>query len=932
MNDLRLAEGRLAQASEQLQCLLRDARLPHLMLALCVLCAVLLLDHELSWMAILLQGAALAVLAGLHWLVLYSHKRFGVIALGHAGWRLLQLGGSLLTGTLTAAVLAQLLPAAGWQQTLWLALLVVMTGSFGLASRGCMVSFLAYIAPMLVGGGVFFFVGAESGWLGLTVVFTGLVLVELLAVRKVAALLERSLLLRQSLQDIRRQYDDDTLAHQKEMARLHTSERSLQLQVESLQAHLEQNNSEQLNSLRQALEKVRTGEERLQRALDASNLSLWDWDLVSGRLHQTGADRLLGYTAAEAGKLLADLRPLMHPDDLPVLHEAMTAHLRQETGEYRVEYRVRHAEGHWVWIEDSGQAITRDETGRVLRMLGTRRDITQRRQHEDELKLASIVFESGGEAILVMDAQLQILTTNQTFTRITGFEREQAHVFKEHLHEALRVFGLDKIRRTLRDEGSWHAEVTGRHSSSRNFPLRLRLQGVQGAQPGELAYVVAFFTDLTQFREAQKRLDYLAWHDDLTGLANRSLFHQQLQETVDRPGLSVDGFGLLHIDLDRFKLLNECFGTETGDAVLRIVGRRLQRFAGPQRSLARLGGNEFMMLVAGQCDPLALENLADEVLNALRAPCVTAGEELLLSASIGISLMCDDAMDAHTLLNRAALALAHAKYLGGNRCQLFSEDMPARSSERLQLEQQLRRGLKEGHVQAHYQPKLCLIDSRIYGVEALARWYHPERGMVSPVEFIPLAEETGLIAELSEIILGQACTQAKAWHDAGTPLQVSVNLSVQHLRQGNIVQLVRAALDESGLPAHLLELELTESQLLDVSGRLLKTISEVRAMGVHIAVDDFGTGYSSLGYLKHLPANCLKIDRSFICDLSAGNHDAVITRAIIAMAHGLGLQVVAEGVETQEQLEVLRDMGCDAVQGYLIARPGPVAELQELLQ
>lgn len=257
--------------------------------------------------------------------------------------------------------------------------------------------------------------------------------------------------------------------------------------------------------------------------------------------------------------------------------------------------------------------------------------------------------------------------------------------------------------------------------------------------------------------------------------------------------------------------------------------------------------------------------------------------------------------------------------------------MSVDGGERLRLEQQLRRGLKEGHVRAHYQPKLRLKDNRIYAVEALARWQHPELGTISPAQFIPLAEETGLVAELSEAILYQACRQARAWLDAGMPLQVSVNLSVQHLRQGNVLALVRKTLAEVGLPAGMLELELTESQLLDGSRGLLEAIAELRALGVEIAVDDFGTGYSSLGYLKQLPANCLKIDRSFVQDLVVDSKGEAITRAIIAMAHGLSLHVVAEGVETPDQLEMLRNMGCDAVQGYLIAQPVAAQELEPLL-
>lgn len=932
-NDLSLAESRLTLMREQLQCLLRSAWLPQFMLAVCGVLGIALLEHNVSWAGILAMAAAMMGLAGVRWFALRVFARTRPELLYYAAWRTIQLASNLLTGILAAVLMSVLLHSdAGWQQMLLLAMLVSIVISFWLASNSCILSFLCYVAPVALSAALAFFSPGSSAQHNLAVFFISLIAIELLAALRMSTLHASKLMLKQLLLQTREQRDHVVQGLQADLARLRTREQTLQLQVNSLQAHLEHSSSEQSQTLQQAYDKLRTSEERLQQALTASGLSLWDWDLTSGRVHHTGSEQLLGLDAMQAGEMLADLRPLMHPDDLPVLREAMTAHLRQETDDYHVEYRIRHADGHWVWIEDRGQAIVRDGAGRVMRMLGTRRDVSERRKHQDDLQLASMVFETSNEAIMVLDADLQILTTNQVFARTTGYERGNEQQFGKDLHRALQLHDLVQLHKELNEKGSWHADITGRRRSGAAFPLRLRLHAVRVHGSQQLAYVVAFFSDQTQFRETQKRLEYLARHDELTGLANRSLFHQRLQDASQQAGSVAEGLALLHIDLDRFKLLNECFGTETGDEVLRIVGRRLQRFACQQRSLARLGGNEFAMVVTEFADQAELEVLAEEVMRSLRAPFVTAGEELLLSVSIGISLVSGEHLDAHALLNRAGIALAHAKYMGGNTWQLYCEDMLVDGGVRLQLEQQLRRGLKEGHVRAHYQPKLSLQDNRIYSVEALARWYHPERGMISPVEFIPLAEETGLIGELTEIILHQACNQAKAWQDAGTPLQVSVNLSVQHLRQGNVLPLVHTALEDSGLSPHLLELELTESQLLDGSDRLLSTIADVRALGVQIAVDDFGTGYSSLGYLKQLPADCLKIDRSFIRDLSDSSQDAAITQAIITMAHGLSLQVVAEGVETLEQLAALRAMGCDAVQGFLIARPVPAEELQQIFE
>lgn len=931
-NELRLVEARMILLHERLQQLLRNTWLPHLVLALCGLGGALAFGHVLNHDSLLAFAGCLAGLAAQCWLTLKMYRGAVLKVPGYAGWRSLQLLSALLTGGLSAMLVYLLLSQAnGWEQLLLLALPLSLVVSFWLASAGCMLTFYSYATPVVLACGLaFLHSGSEAAYF--TAFFAGLVVIGLLAAMRISALHTKRLMLERQLRQKREQNECKVQELQQQLVRLRAREQDLQMQLDSSQAHLENSAGEQTRALRHTLYQLRTSEERLQMALEASGLALWDWDLITGQVHHTASEKLLGISAEQASQLLADLRPLVHPDDRARLHAAAIAHLRQQTEKYRVEYRIRHAAGHWVWIEDSGLAITRDANGRVLRMLGTRRDISERRSNKEELQLASIVFDTASEAIMVLDAQLQLLTVNLAFSRITGFAADQSQEFREHLEQELLAPVFDEVMACMHGQGDWHGEMNGIKADGSSFPLRLRLKAVHGRNDTGLTHVVVFFSDLTQFRQTQQRLDYLACHDELTGLANRNHFHQQLQDVSSRKAPASASLALLHIDLDRFKLLNECFGMDAGDEVLRIVGRRLQRFAGAQRSLARLGGDEFAMIVCGGDSVEELGRLADEILAALFAPFATAGQELLLSASVGISLKTDDSLGANSLLNRAALALAHAKYLGGNTWQLYSDEMSVDGSERLQLEQQLRRGLKEGHVRAHYQPKLCLTDNRIYALEALARWQHPELGMISPAQFIPLAEETGLIGELSETILHQACNQARAWLDAGMPLQVSVNLSVQHLRQGNVLTLVRKALADSGLPASMLELELTESQLLDGSDGLLDTIAELRALGVGIAVDDFGIGYSSLGYLKQLPASCLKIDRSFVHDLAAGNKGEAITRAIIVMAHGLSLKVVAEGVETSDQLEMLRNLGCDAVQGYLIARPAAAGELEPLLR
>lgn len=444
---------------------------------------------------------------------------------------------------------------------------------------------------------------------------------------------------------------------------------------------------------------------------------------------------------------------------------------------------------------------------------------------------------------------------------------------------------------------------------------------------------MASLAESSQVSVTRKQLEYLMRHDGLTGLMNRGLFRQTVQERI--AGLEQRGQGLLVLmclDLDRFKVLNESLGGNVGDEILRQVSRRLQHLAAPVQAMARSAGDEFMLLWTGLSSQAEAEAAAERILQGLRQPFILERQELLLSLSMGLALLEPGRrVDADVLLSQAGQAWRHAKYLGGDRYQLYHTDLPLVGAERLVLEQQMRRGLKEGHFQAFYQPKVRLVDGLPYAVEALARWVHPERGMISPAEFIPLAEETGLIGELSEQIFFQACRQAQSWHAQGMPVQVSVNLSAQHLRGGSVLGLVRRILEETGLPAALLELELTESQLPDDLEQLVHILKVFHLMGVQVAIDDFGTGYSSLSYLKRLPVSGLKIDQSFIREMTTGSRDVTIVRSIISLAHSLDLHVVAEGVETREQMQLLKTMECDAIQGYYIARPMPAQEVTVLL-
>ncbi|MFK3797532.1 MULTISPECIES: putative bifunctional diguanylate cyclase/phosphodiesterase [unclassified Pseudomonas] len=434
-------------------------------------------------------------------------------------------------------------------------------------------------------------------------------------------------------------------------------------------------------------------------------------------------------------------------------------------------------------------------------------------------------------------------------------------------------------------------------------------------------------------RQYEERTRYLSHYDELTGLANRALFNERLREANQRVRQGGRNLALLHINLDRFKLLNDSLGHDIADQLLRHVARRLIAELSDADTVARLSADEFAVLLDSHGNLTALARVTTRLLAKLRSPTPVAGHDLVVSASIGIALFPDSTRDISTLVTQANMAMQHAKHLGGNNFQFYTESLQARTLEWLQLEIQLRRAIEEGQLEVFYQPKLELATGRLNSAEALVRWRHPSRGMVPPGEFIGLAEESGLIADIGEFVLRRACRQACEWQRSGLmPIRVSVNLSVHQLRQGKLVSLVRQVLDETGLMPECLELELTESQLLDSVEHIISTFRQLRELGVKLAIDDFGTGYSSLSYLKRFPVDYVKIDQAFIRGLNEGTEDAAITRAIIAMAHSLDLKVVAEGVENAEQLAFLRAHDCDEVQGYLISRPVEASAMGDVLR
>jgi diguanylate cyclase (GGDEF)-like protein len=433
-------------------------------------------------------------------------------------------------------------------------------------------------------------------------------------------------------------------------------------------------------------------------------------------------------------------------------------------------------------------------------------------------------------------------------------------------------------------------------------------------------------------KQAEEALQFVAKHDALTQLPNRIMFHDRLELAMARAKRNGRQLAVMFIDMDRFKVINDTLGHDAGDLLLREVAKRLTDTLRASDTVARLGGDEFVVLIEEVSNPVHLGTIAQKLIDALAASFLLSGQEYHITASIGISTYPDDSDDIQTLLKNADIAMYRAKEQGRNAFQFYSVQMNVHSIERLTFESSLRRALERNELVLHYQPLIDIRTGRITGVEALMRWQHPEMGLVPPGKFIPLAEETGLIVPIGEWALRTACAQHRAWEQEGLGhLRVAVNLSPRQFQQGDLLKSVARVLAQTGCNAKSLEFEITEGMVMRNPESAVTLLQQLKDMGIHVSIDDFGTGYSSLGYLKRFPIDSLKIDRSFVTDVPQDTGDVAITVAIIAMAHSLGLKVVAEGVETREQLDFLRKQGCDEMQGYYFSKPLPVEQVTALL-
>jgi len=637
---------------------------------------------------------------------------------------------------------------------------------------------------------------------------------------------------------------------------------------------------------------------------------------------------MIGYGRAELADLTyRQLTPEKYAED-----EACQLKLLRTLGRYGpYEKEYIRKDGNLVDVRLNGVLYAGEDGERLI--LSVVEDISDRKRAEEQLRLMASTFEHSGEAIVISDGANRIVAVNLAFTRLTGYSAAEAIGENPRILSSGRTTADEyaAMWRAIREEGIWHGEIWDRRKDGATYPKWLTISTLKDAT-GTITHYIGSFTDISERKAAEEQIRHLAHHDTLTGLPNRFHLQGRLEQALATARRDSGHVAVIFLDMDRFKIINDTLGHHVGDELLIEVGRRLQVSVRDSDVVARLGGDEFVVVLA-DVSAAAAHQVAEKILRNLGQAYLIGEHELHSTPSLGIALFPEDGTDVETLMKNADTAMYHAKTAGRNNAQFFAAHMNEQASERLALENSLRQAVERGEFELHYQPQIELASGRVVGVEALVRWRHAEQGLISPLKFIPVAEETGLIVPLGEWVLREAARQLAAWRAAGIArLRMAVNLSAHQLRSPSIATTIAEILARAGVAPTDFELEITESVAMDDPRATIELLDRLRAMGIELAIDDFGTGYSSLSYLKLLPIQWLKLDRSFVMDIEHDPNDAAICSATIALAHSLGLGVIAEGVETAAQRDYLARLGCDVLQGYFFSKPLPAAEAEAYLR
>jgi diguanylate cyclase (GGDEF)-like protein/PAS domain S-box-containing protein len=662
-------------------------------------------------------------------------------------------------------------------------------------------------------------------------------------------------------------------------------------------------------------------DERLKLALGAASDGYWDYDLTRNIVYRSAVDLEHGSVVERTFKP-AEFRQRLHRDDRGKFEAALARHVSGQERQIEVEFRlVDGVETRWILMR--GATVERAADGQPVRLAGTFRNISEMRKAQRISRIAQEVIESMHEAVAVTNVNHEFVTVNPAFERMTGFAAEEISGQSSALLNSDRHDPdfYRRARKSLDGSGQWVGELWQRRKNGGELLVAVSTSRIVLAPDDEQLYV-SVLSDITERRHNERRLERLASHDPLTGVANRNAFVQELNAQLAASNPRDGVLGVLEIDLDRLKHVNETLGHDAGDALLQAVALRLEACLSDGDLLARLGSDEFAISPIAARTAEALVWYAQFLISAFSEPFSVQGRAIAVTPSIGISLWPEHGHDARHLINAADSAMYESKAEGRNTFRFYSPARYQAIRERMGLELRIRQAVERNEFLLLYQPRYSVAAGRVTGFEALLRWRHPERGLVSPDEFIGLLEETGLIVPVGRWVLSEALAQVREWRQRGHPqVSVSVNVSQRQLREGTLHQFIAILLNELGLNGNALELEITESQLMDDPDAAIAQLEDLHRLGLRVAIDDFGTGYSSLSYLRRLPIDILKIDQAFVADVPADADSGVIIETILGMARTLKLKVVAEGVENEAQARFLSNLGADEIQGFWFSRP-----------
>ncbi|WP_246033245.1 EAL domain-containing protein [Shewanella canadensis] len=677
---------------------------------------------------------------------------------------------------------------------------------------------------------------------------------------------------------------------------------------------------------REVQNQIAKSEERLKLSLWGSGDEMWDWDIETGQIYRSNIWGSLefprdGQRSGENGE-----ESNIHPMDQERVSSALNNHFYGKTDHFEAAYRVKGKSDEWVWILDRAKIVERDEKDNALRMTGTIKNINNFKHAEEQLRLFERAIANISEGMFILDSNFYFVEVNEACCELSMTSRDQ-FIGKQLNFDRYPESYSDQIRSILHQQGSWSNEVESAKGDGSSFLMELTVDAIYD-DLGQLSHYVGVFSDISRRKQQEEELRKLTNNDLLTNLPNRSSLMVTLGNLVKRDSHHT----LMVLDLDNFKKINDSLGHQVGDELLIKVAKRIEDTVPYHTSIYRLGGDEFAILVDNNPDIGSSAVIANKVIDAFVSPFELSSDKVVVGMSIGIVLYPEDDQNEQALLRKADIAMYHAKSGGGNRYQFYSESLNRNAIRQLEVENLIREGLRDDLFEVYYQPKIDLKSGKMAGMEALVRLNHPEQGLIPPSDFIPLAEENGLIVEIGDLVMKKACFAAQKWRSQGIfDGRVAVNLSSHQFALPDLQQRIESILRLTQLPAANLELEITEGTVIKQPEKAIKVMQQLAKMGVSLALDDFGTGYSSLSYLKRFPIHTLKIDKAFVDDIDKSDRDLKMVDSIITIAHNMGLSVVGEGVEDASQLSILKALKCEEIQGFIFSKAVTESKFTELL-